>query len=103
MCPLKPEQPSQQELIDRLMFLKVHEAAWRYEDGVLRSVADGNIGSIFSCGFAPLQGGALQFIDAFRPKTFVERARELAKKYGARFEPAQVMVRMVTVGTAVAT
>jgi hypothetical protein len=31
---------------------------------VLRSVADGNIGSIFGWGFAPFHGGALQFINA---------------------------------------
>jgi 3-hydroxyacyl-CoA dehydrogenase/enoyl-CoA hydratase/3-hydroxybutyryl-CoA epimerase len=65
-------------------------------------VADGNIGSIFGWGFAPFQGGALQFINAMAPKKFVERARELAKKYGARFEPAAVVVRMAGEGKALA-
>ncbi len=88
MYPPKPEQPDQQELIDRLMFAQGNEAARCYEEGVLRSVADGNIGSIFGWGFALFQGGALQFINAYGPKKFVERARELAKKCGARFEPA---------------
>jgi hypothetical protein len=57
MYPPKPEQPEQRELIDRLMFAQANEAARCYEEGVLRSVADGNIGSIFGWGFAPFQGG----------------------------------------------
>lgn len=98
MYPPKPEQPSQQELIDRLMFAQANEAARCYEEGVVRSVADANIGSIFGWGFAPFQGGALQFINAYGAKRFVERARELAKQYGARFEPAAVVVRMAGEG-----
>jgi len=100
MYPPKPEQPEQQELIDRLMFAQANEAARCYEEKVLRSVADANIGSIFGWGFAPFQGGALQFINAVGPKKFVERARELAKKYGARFEPAGVVVKMAGEGKA---
>ncbi len=98
MYPPKTDQPDQQELIDRLMFAQANEAARCYEEKVLRSVADGNIGSIFGWGFAPFQGGALQFINAVGPKKFVERARELAKKYGARFEPAEVVVKMAGEG-----
>jgi len=96
--PPKPEQPEQRELIDRLMFAQANEAARCYEEKVLRSVADGNIGSIFGWGFAPFQGGALQFINAMGPKKFVERARELAKKYGARFEPAAIVVKLAAEG-----
>ena len=98
MYPPKPDQPDQQELIYRLIFAQANEAARCYEEKVLRSVADANIGSIFGWGFAPFQGGALQFINALGPKKFVERARELAKKYGARFEPAAVVVRMAGEG-----
>jgi hypothetical protein len=72
------EQPAQRELIDRLMFAQANEAARCLDEGVLRSVADGNIGSIFGWGFAPFQGGALQFINAMGAKAFVARARELA-------------------------
>ena len=64
----RAEQPAQEELIDRLMFAQANEAARCFEESVLRSVADGNIGSIFGWGFAPFQGGALQFINALGPK-----------------------------------
>ena len=67
-------------------------------EGVLRSVADANIGSIFGWGFAPFHGGALQFIDAMGAAAFVKRARELAAAYGARFEPAAVVVQQAARG-----
>ncbi|MBL8361746.1 MAG: enoyl-CoA hydratase/isomerase family protein [Rubrivivax sp.] len=98
MFPVAAEQPPQQELIDRLMFAQANEAARCLEEGVLRSVADGNIGSIFGWGFAPFHGGALQFIDAMGAPAFVKRSRELAARHGARFEPAAIVVKQVETG-----
>jgi 3-hydroxyacyl-CoA dehydrogenase/enoyl-CoA hydratase/3-hydroxybutyryl-CoA epimerase len=95
---LAKDQPSQQEIIDRLMFAQANEAARCYQEGVLRSVADGNIGSIFGWGFAPFQGGALQFINAMGAQRFVERSRQLAARFGARFEPAAVVVKQAETG-----
>jgi 3-hydroxyacyl-CoA dehydrogenase / enoyl-CoA hydratase / 3-hydroxybutyryl-CoA epimerase len=92
MFPTRNDQPPQQELIDRLMFAQANEAARCLQEGVLRSVADGNVGSIFGWGFAPFHGGALQFIDAMGPTAFVARARELAARFGRRFEPARIIV-----------
>jgi 3-hydroxyacyl-CoA dehydrogenase/enoyl-CoA hydratase/3-hydroxybutyryl-CoA epimerase len=92
------EQPEQRELIDRLMFAQANEAARCLEEGVLRSVADANIGSIFGWGFAPFQGGALQFINSYGLPAFVARARELAARYGERFAPAALLVKMAEQG-----
>ena len=64
----------------------------------MRSVAEGNVGSIFGWGFAPHQGGTLQFINATGVEKFVARSHELAAKYGARFEPAQILVEMANKG-----
>ena len=38
------------------------------------------------------------FINATGIESFVERSRELAAKYGARFEPAQILVDMANKG-----
>ncbi|MDO9004132.1 MAG: 3-hydroxyacyl-CoA dehydrogenase NAD-binding domain-containing protein [Aquabacterium sp.] len=96
--PPVADQPSQQELVDRMLYAQANEAARCYEEKVVRSVADTNIGSIFGWGFAPNQGGALQFINAVGAKHFVERARELAKRYGPRFEPAAIVVKQAQEG-----
>jgi 3-hydroxyacyl-CoA dehydrogenase/enoyl-CoA hydratase/3-hydroxybutyryl-CoA epimerase len=98
MFPVAAQQPTQAELIDRLMFAQANEAARCLDEVVLRSVADGNIGSIFGWGFAPFHGGALQFIDALGPTQFVSRARELAARHGTRFEPAPNIVRAAQEG-----
>ena len=96
--PPKAEQPSQQDIIDRLMFIQANEAARCFEEKVVRSVSDTNIGSIFGWGFAPHQGGALQFINAMGAPAFVARSRELAQRHGARFEPAAIVVKMAQEG-----
>lgn len=96
--PAAAEQPPQQELIDRLMVVQANEAARCLDEGVLRSVADGNIGSILGWGFAPFHGGALQYIDAMGVQRFVARARELAARHGSHFEPAPNLVRRAASG-----
>ena len=98
LYPTTTEQPSQEDLVDRLMFIQANESAKCYEENVVRSVADTNIGSIFGWGFAPHQGGTLQFINAMGVEQFVSRSRELAKQYGERFEPANILVEMAEKG-----
>ncbi|MEN8719422.1 MAG: 3-hydroxyacyl-CoA dehydrogenase NAD-binding domain-containing protein [Oceanococcaceae bacterium] len=89
----KPEHGIPQEDVkDRLMFRQVIETLKCLETGVLRTVADGNIGSIMGIGAPPHTGGFLQFINTYGAQKFVDRARELAAKYGERFEPPQIVV-----------
>jgi 3-hydroxyacyl-CoA dehydrogenase/enoyl-CoA hydratase/3-hydroxybutyryl-CoA epimerase len=80
------------------MFAMANESAKCYEEGVVESVADTNIGSIFGWGFAPFQGGTLQYINAYGIERFVKRAKELEKKYGPRFKPARILTSMVKEG-----
>ncbi len=82
------------DMIDRMLFVQSLETARCMQDGVLRSVADANIGSIFGWGYAPFNGGTLQFINAYGLVEFVGRSRELAAKYGERFEPPELLVDM---------
>ncbi|MDE2148802.1 MAG: enoyl-CoA hydratase/isomerase family protein [Gammaproteobacteria bacterium] len=95
---LAAEQLSQQEMIERMMFAQANEAARCFEEHVVTTVADANIGSIFGWGFAPFQGGALQYINAYGVAGFVARAQQLAAKYGQRFEPARILQRMAAEG-----
>ncbi len=82
------------EMIERLLFVQCLDTVRCLEEGVLRSVADANIGSIFGWGFAPFQGGTLQAINAYGLPAFVERSRALAAQYGERFEPPAKLVEM---------
>ena len=81
-----------QDLKDRLLFIQALETVRIFEEKVLMSTADANIGSIFGFGFAPWTGGTLQFINGYGVRAFAERATELAKKYGDRFAPPKLLL-----------
>jgi 3-hydroxyacyl-CoA dehydrogenase/enoyl-CoA hydratase/3-hydroxybutyryl-CoA epimerase len=89
---------TQREMIDRMLFVQCLDTVRCLEEGVLRSVADANIGSIFGWGFAPFQGGTLQAINAYGLPAFVERSRELATRYGDRFAPPARLLEMAEKG-----
>jgi 3-hydroxyacyl-CoA dehydrogenase/enoyl-CoA hydratase/3-hydroxybutyryl-CoA epimerase len=89
---------SQSEMIERMMFVQALETVRCYAEGVLTSVADANIGSIFGWGFAPFKGGTLQYINDYGLTEFVDRSRELAEHYGARFEPPELLIKMTAKG-----
>ncbi|WP_324188610.1 3-hydroxyacyl-CoA dehydrogenase NAD-binding domain-containing protein [Nocardia flavorosea] len=77
-----------QDLIDRMLFIEAIETQKCFDEGVLESTADANIGSIFGIGYPAWTGGVHQFIVGYPggQEAFVARADELAKKYGKRFE-----------------
>ena len=81
------------------------ETAKCFEEGVVTSAAHANIGSIFGIGFPPATGGAAQFITGYDAadgrygiEAFLERADELADKYGDRFRPTQYLRDMAAKG-----
>jgi 3-hydroxyacyl-CoA dehydrogenase/enoyl-CoA hydratase/3-hydroxybutyryl-CoA epimerase len=88
-----------QDVKDRLLFPQVLEAIRIMEEGVLTSVADGNIGSIMGIGFPPHTGGVYQCINAYGLAAFAERARELAARYGEVFEPPRLLLDMAAEGS----
>ncbi|MCA2209194.1 MULTISPECIES: 3-hydroxyacyl-CoA dehydrogenase NAD-binding domain-containing protein [Nocardia] len=83
-----PEGVTFQDLKDRMMFAEAIETQKCFDEGVLTSTADANIGSIFGIGFPAWSGGSHQFIVGYPggQEAFVARADELAKKFGPRFE-----------------
>ena len=54
-------------------------------EGVLTSVHDANIGSIFGIGFPAWTGGAIQFIASEGIDRFLANADRLAARHGSRF------------------
>ena len=88
----------QKTLMDRLLYVQALETVRCLDEGVLRSVADANIGSIFGWGFAPFRGGTLQFINAVGLQAFVERSRALADRFGDRFTPPASLVERAATG-----
>jgi 3-hydroxyacyl-CoA dehydrogenase/enoyl-CoA hydratase/3-hydroxybutyryl-CoA epimerase len=89
-----PAAISLKDLEERMLFAEAIESVKCLDEGVIESVADANIGSIFGIGFPGWTGGVLQYINGYEGGVpgFVARARELAGSYGERFEPPASLV-----------
>ena len=77
-------QVSEQEVIDRLIFSQIIEALHCYEEGILNSIFEANIGSIYGWGFP--SPGIFEFINEYGIKNFVKRSKYLSTAYGKYFD-----------------
>ncbi|WP_308431412.1 3-hydroxyacyl-CoA dehydrogenase NAD-binding domain-containing protein [Amycolatopsis deserti] len=88
------------DLQERMLFAEALETVRCFDEGVLLSVQDANIGSIFGIGFPAWTGGVIQYINQYEGGLpgFVARARELAEKYGEHFQPPESLVKKAEAG-----
>jgi 3-hydroxyacyl-CoA dehydrogenase/enoyl-CoA hydratase/3-hydroxybutyryl-CoA epimerase len=95
-----PSTLNLRDLEERMLFAEALETVKCLDEGVLETVSDANIGSIMGIGFPGWTGGSLQYINGYEggPAGFVKRARELAAKYGERFEPPASLVEKAESG-----
>lgn len=89
---------SDADIKDRLLFRPVIESLKCLEEGVLRSTADGNIGSIMGIGAPVWTGGYLQFVNTYGLDRFIARCTELTEKYGERFTAPSVAIERQRAG-----
>ncbi|MFJ2743323.1 3-hydroxyacyl-CoA dehydrogenase NAD-binding domain-containing protein [Streptomyces sp. NPDC087440] len=88
------------DMQERMLFSEAIDTVRCFEEGVLTTVADANIGSIMGIGFPAWTGGVIQYINGYEGGLpgFVARARELAAAYGDRFEPTALLVEKAEKG-----
>ncbi|QTX03799.1 3-hydroxyacyl-CoA dehydrogenase NAD-binding domain-containing protein [Agromyces archimandritae] len=88
------------DLQERMLFAEALDAIDCLDSGVLTSVPDANIGSIYGIGFPAWTGGVLQYVNQYEGGLagFVARARELAAVYGDRFLPPASLVARAETG-----
>ncbi|MET9364345.1 3-hydroxyacyl-CoA dehydrogenase NAD-binding domain-containing protein [Streptomyces sp. NPDC006632] len=89
-----------EDMKERMLFSESLDTVRLFEEGVLTSVADANIGSIMGIGFPAWTGGVVQYINGYEGGLpgFVARARELAERYGERFQPPALLVEKAEKG-----
>jgi len=92
---------SDQDIEDRLLFRPVIESLRCLEEGVLKSAADGNIGSLLGIGAPAWTGGYIQFVETYGRDKFDARCEELAEAYGERFLVGKVVLEKVSEGALV--
>ncbi|MCX5554431.1 3-hydroxyacyl-CoA dehydrogenase NAD-binding domain-containing protein [Streptomyces sp. NBC_00038] len=82
------------DMQERMLFAEAVDTVRCFDEGVLRSVPDANVGSILGIGFPAWTGGVIQYVNGYQGGLpgFVDRAYELAERYGDRFTPPRSLV-----------
>jgi 3-hydroxyacyl-CoA dehydrogenase/enoyl-CoA hydratase/3-hydroxybutyryl-CoA epimerase len=85
-------------IVHRLIFLMVNEAARCVEERVVDSPEDADYGMILGTGFAPSRGGPLRFAEHFGIKKAVEQLEQLARTE-KKFTPCEILKKHARDGT----
>ena len=85
----------------RILHRQAIEAYRCLEEGVLRSVVDGDLGSVLGWGFPIYTGGALSYIDFVGIKQFVEDCDDFTERFGVRFAVPNSLRAMAEAGQSI--
>jgi 3-hydroxyacyl-CoA dehydrogenase/enoyl-CoA hydratase/3-hydroxybutyryl-CoA epimerase len=96
--PLSTAQPSPEEVRERLLYRQLVECARCFDEGVLVTPQDGDIGAIFGWGFAPYTGGPFSAMDTIGIAKVVETLDRLTAKHGDRFAAPEQLREMAASG-----
>ena len=96
--PLAEDQPSVQEVQERLMFAQVLEAVRALEEGVLEDIREGDVGAVLGWGFAPWTGGPFAWLDIIGAEYAAARCDTLTEAYGDRFACPPLLREMAEKG-----
>ncbi|AMK18359.1 MULTISPECIES: 3-hydroxyacyl-CoA dehydrogenase NAD-binding domain-containing protein [Sphingobium] len=99
MFPRAAMQPDVEEVKERLLYRQLAECARCYEEGVLETVEDGDLGAIFGWGFAPWTGGPFSHMDTVGIGHVVAVLERLSARHGDRFAPTVQLQDMAASGT----
>jgi 3-hydroxyacyl-CoA dehydrogenase/enoyl-CoA hydratase/3-hydroxybutyryl-CoA epimerase len=101
LAPVKIDEADPElvaELKTRLLYRQAVEAARCWQEGVIDDPREADLGAILGWGFAPWTGGPVSMIDEVGVAKFVETCDRLAKAYGPRFDPPQLLRDMAAKG-----
>lgn len=85
---------AQENIAQRCVMMMLNEAARCLDEGVIRSVRDGDIGAVFGIGFPPFLGGPFRYMDSLSAGEVVAILQRLASTHGERFTPCEALLRM---------
>ena len=94
LWPAAEDQPTLEDVQNRLMMSQVLEAVRALEEGVLMDIREGDVGAILGWGFAPWSGGPLSWLDIIGAGRAKEICDDLASRHGDRFAPPALLTDM---------
>ncbi|CAD0187236.1 Fatty acid oxidation complex subunit alpha [Ruegeria sp. THAF57] len=96
--PLAENQPSVEDVQNRLMLVQVLEAVRALEENVLLDIREGDVGAVLGWGFAPWSGGPFGWLDIVGASKAVEMCEQLEAQHGERFKAPALLREMADKG-----
>jgi 3-hydroxyacyl-CoA dehydrogenase/enoyl-CoA hydratase/3-hydroxybutyryl-CoA epimerase len=81
------------ELIQRMIYPMINEAARCLDEGIAQSARDVDIGMIFGTGFAPFRGGLLGYAEKEGLNKVVKKLSAFKNDFGNRFTPSDSLLK----------
>ena len=97
--PVKAEQPSLEQVIERLILIQSIETVRCLDEGVLASPQDADVGAILGWGYPPFRGGPIGQIHTMGTANFVAACDRLAEQCGERFRPTESLRKKAAEGS----
>ncbi|RMG82111.1 MAG: 3-hydroxyacyl-CoA dehydrogenase [Bacteroidetes bacterium] len=102
LFPPQPDKLDETTVAKRLMHRQALESFRCLDEGVLRTSADGDLGSVLGWGFPLYTGGALSYIDYVGIQQFVNDCDAFAEKFGgSRWEVPASLRALAAAGKSV--
>jgi 3-hydroxyacyl-CoA dehydrogenase/enoyl-CoA hydratase/3-hydroxybutyryl-CoA epimerase len=97
--PQPTNRLSTKECIERGVFAMINECARAFfEDKIVELPQEVDLAMIMGTGFPAFRGGILRYADSYGISKVVSRLNEFSKKYGERFEPSKLLLKMALTG-----
>lgn len=93
-----PDQPDPALLRRRLLHVQALEAARCFGEGIIDDPRQADVGSILGWGFARHTGGVCSYIDTIGAQAFVAQCRDMASRFGDRYQPPAFLVALAERG-----
>ena len=84
--PTRKKEYDAEEIMERLLFVQVLETLWVLYEGVINSVPEANLGSIYGWGFPAFKGGVIQYISDYGKEPFLAKCKHYENIHGPRFK-----------------
>jgi 3-hydroxyacyl-CoA dehydrogenase/enoyl-CoA hydratase/3-hydroxybutyryl-CoA epimerase len=91
-------QLTDQEIIERMFYPMVNEAALALKEGITETPNNVDLGMIFGTGFPPFRGGLCRWADDVGVQKIVDRLAEHQKSQGIRLKPTDALVEVAKRG-----
>ena len=93
--PVKAQQPTLEEIVERLILVQSVETVRCLEEKVLRAAIDADVGAILGWGYPPFRGGPIGWLHTLGVGESVAAMDRLAARHGPRFAAPQSLRDMV--------